>query len=115
MITTTHWLGATCWALSILAQAAPAQRTSGAAPAALPGAAVRPITAAEFPDTSSLRTAVDAFCGSAVPPAENRANVRRVAKDLRWFKTLRAGLREAERRERPLLWIQAYGALDGFA
>ena len=73
-----------------------------------------PLTEAEFPASPSAVQAAASFQKIVQPAKETRAAIKKVTA-LRWHKQLSAATREAKKQEKPILWIQAYGALKGFA
>ena len=81
---------------------------------AIPPSKPSPLTAAELPDALPSIPEVDEFLNSAQPPKETSKKVRRVQRELDWNSTLKLAIRDAKRLDRPIIWIQAYGKLDGY-
>lgn len=63
---------------------------------------------------ASVRPAALEFQKLTVPGKEVSAGVRKLRKQLKWHKTLRAASREARGSDKPILWIQALGKLSGY-
>ena len=62
----------------------------------------------------TLPTNARQFRRLKIPGDEVEKNVRRLTKELRWYKTLGAALGSARAKGRPVLWVQALGELKGF-
>jgi hypothetical protein len=79
----------------------------------MPGDGPAGPTAAEEPDPAEVRAR--AFLEKRVAGRDLKKSIDRVLKELHWYEKLDEAKAAAAASERPLLWIQALGEVDGFA
>ena len=77
-----------------------------------PKASAKPAPEVELSDE---QLAAQEFFESRIAGHDLQKRVARVRKELRWHTSLADAQRAAQRAERPILWIQAFGNLRGFA
>ena len=80
----------------------------------LPAAGQSPLTAREIPRTADAVSSAQQFANLRSPGTEVRRAVKKLVRELNWYKTLRSAQNEAKKTGKPIVWIQALGALSGY-
>lgn len=62
----------------------------------------------------AAKQTAQAFTHLVLPGKEVSSGIRKLRKELKWYKTLRVASREAKKTGKPILWIQALGKLSGY-
>ncbi len=69
---------------------------------------------AKLPEERAAKRDARSFQWVEVDGKKLQPRVQRLLQDLQWHKTLAAAKAESKRTGKPILWIHALGAIDGF-
>ena len=88
-----------------------------AGPASAPAAqyqSPRPTTTIAWSGNGNPKRAARSFRHLKVPGEQVEQNVKKLVSELRWYTSLRAARGAGKAKDKPVVWIQALGDIDGF-
>ena len=74
----------------------------------------RPTTTMAWNGNGNAKRAARSFRHLKVPGEQVAQNVKKLVSELHWYKSLRAARTAGKTSDKPIVWIQALGNIDGF-